>query len=149
MNRLKHFLFPFQKLTSPRGKAVSVLATVFVMLLSLGSLAQAAERRLIVIFNANWCASCREVVPMINEVARQNGIPVREIDVDDQRAPSQARSYGLDVPNSDPPQVYLVDNGHVSLVFDGRNYQYGRGDQIRARLLQNLQRELGPGASGR
>ncbi len=93
-----------------------------------------------VVFNANWCASCREVLPIVREVAMQNGILVREIDVDDQRAPSQARQLGLDIPSNDPPQVYLIHNGGISLVLDGRNFQYGKPELIRSRLLQNLQR---------
>lgn len=113
---------------------------------------QAADRDAVVVFNANWCASCRDVLPIVREVSQQNGYNVVEIDVDDQRAPSKARQYGLEVPSNDPPQVYFLHNGGISLIFDGRNYQYGKGEDVRARLLQNLQRNLaqpGPAVSGR
>lgn len=103
---------------------------------------QAAARSQIVVFDANWCASCREVVPIIQEVASQNGVAVREIDVDSPNAPEQAKSYGLSIPTRQLPQAYLVKNGNVTLLLDGHQFRSGQSDAIRATVLQNLQQGL-------
>lgn len=119
------------------------------MSLAINLWAQAAGRSTVVVFEANWCASCREVIPVVREIAGQNGLGVQEIDVDAQNAPAQARSYGLNIPTGDLPQVYLVTNGSSSVLFDGRNYRFGKTDVIRATVLQNLRQSLGSGVSGR
>ncbi|HEY9744979.1 MAG TPA: hypothetical protein V6C99_02040, partial [Oculatellaceae cyanobacterium] len=53
----------------------------------------------IVIFRANWSASCREVEPLAKEVAAQHGLNVIEIDVDSQFAPKQAKGLGISIPS--------------------------------------------------
>lgn len=116
---------------------------------SLAMMVQAAARSTVVVFEANWCASCREVIPVVREIAAQNNLGMQEIDVDAQNAPAQARNYGLNIPTGDLPQVYLVTNGSSSVLFDGRNYRFGKTDAIRATVLQNLHQSLGSGASGR
>lgn len=105
--------------------------------------ATAADRATLVVFNANWCASCREVVPVVRDIASQNNLTVREIDVDSQTAPKEARSYGLSIPNDEPPQVYLVSRGRVTLLYNGRAYRMGYSESARAAILQNLQQSLG------
>jgi thiol-disulfide isomerase/thioredoxin len=125
--------------SKPRFVSKSFLVLIALIGLVLPTFASSGKDQFVV-FTANWCASCREVLPIVQEVAAQNAITVREIDVDDQRAPSQARQLGLDIPSNDPPQVYLIHNGGISLVLDGRNFQYGKPALIRSRLLQNLQR---------
>lgn len=109
----------------------------------------ANTKNAVVIFTASWCANCRDVVPVVQEIAGQNGLTVQQIDVDSQTAQSQARTFGLTIPTSELPQVYLLNKNNVSLIFDGKRYQYGRADVVRATLLQNLQRDLGPGVSGK
>lgn len=120
--------------------AVSLMAVVWV---SLYGLTEAASRTSIVVFSAKWCASCREVTPIVQEIGQQNGIQVQEIDVDAQNAPAQARTYGLSIPSGNLPQVYLVQGGTSSVLFDGSNYRMGRGQIVRTTVLQNLQRGLG------
>lgn len=100
----------------------------------------AASRGNMVVFSANWCASCREVLPIVRDVASQNGMGVTEIDVDSQMAPRQARALGLSMPNDEPPQVFYVDRGRATLLYNGKNFKFGYPDAVRAALLQNLQR---------
>lgn len=110
--------------------------------------ALAAGRGTMVIFNANWCASCREVVPIAQEIAGQNGMTVRQIDVDAQDAPKQASSLGLSIPNGEPPQIFYVNRGRSILLYNGRGYKFGYSDAVRSTILQNLQQVLQSGASG-
>lgn len=93
----------------------------------------------VVVFNASWCASCRTVLPIAQDVASQNNLAVSVIDVDGKDAPHQAGEYGLAIPNSQPPQVYLIHDGRVTLLFDGREYAYGHDDNVRALMLGRLQ----------
>lgn len=102
--------------------------------------ALAAPRGTVVVFNANWCASCREVLPIVREVAGQNSMSIVEIDIDSQQAPKQARTLGLSMPNDEPPQVFYVDRGRSTLLYSGKQFKYGSGDAVRATVLQNLQR---------
>jgi thiol-disulfide isomerase/thioredoxin len=139
MKRTANFLSSARSFSPFNWVLITMLALTALIGLVLPALAASGKDQFVV-FNANWCASCREVLPIVRDVASQNGIMVREIDVDDQRAPSQARQLGLDIPSNDPPQVYLIHNGGISLVLDGRNFQYGKPELIRSRLLQNLQR---------
>jgi len=99
----------------------------------------AAARGSMVMFTANWCASCREVDPIVREVASQNGMSVTEIDVDSQTAPKEAHNYGLSIPNDGPPQVYYVDRGKYTLLFNGKDYKFGYPDTARATILRALQ----------
>lgn len=91
-----------------------------------------------VVFNASWCASCRNVVPIAQNVAQQNSLGVAVIDVDAQDAPAQAADYGLSIPKSQPPQVYFVNGGKVTLLYDGSQYRYGQDDAVRADILNRL-----------
>lgn len=100
----------------------------------------AAARGNVVVFSANWCASCREVLPVVRDVAAQNGLSVTEIDVDSQAAPKQAQNLGLSIPNDEPPQVFYVNRGRSTLLYSGKNFKFGYADTVRASLLQNLQR---------
>jgi thiol-disulfide isomerase/thioredoxin len=102
----------------------------------------AAGRGNLVVFSANWCASCREIVPVVRDVAGQNSLGVTEIDVDSQTAPKQAQSMGLSIPNEEPPQVFYVNRGHATLIYNGKGYKFGSGNVVRTTLLQNLQRVL-------
>lgn len=101
-----------------------------------------ANRGTVVLFSANWCASCREIVPIVRDVATQNNVGVVQIDVDGQDAPKQAHNYGLSIPNDEPPQVYFVDKGRATLIYNGKGYKYGNADATRASILQSLQRVL-------
>ncbi len=128
-----------------KGFGMGVLAVSLMALLWVGlyGLSEAASRTSIVVFSAKWCASCREVTPIVREIGQQNGIQVQEIDVDAQNAPAQARTYGLSIPSGNLPQVYLVQGGTSSVLFDGSNYRMGRGQIVRTTVLQNLQRAQG------
>jgi thiol-disulfide isomerase/thioredoxin len=121
------------------------LSVLMVFGLSVGKgfmVTQAAPRGNVVVFNANWCASCREVTPIAKDVAAQNGLGFTEIDVDAQAAPKLAQGMGLSVPNDEPPQVFFVNRGRATLIYNGKGYKFGAGEAVRATLLQNLQRVL-------
>lgn len=98
-----------------------------------------ADRGNIVVFDANWCATCREVVPIVREIAGQNRLGVILIDVDSQSAPKQARNLGISVPSDEPPQVFYSSSGRVRLLYNGRGAKYGSSNTIRSQILQNLQ----------
>ncbi|WP_373533294.1 thioredoxin family protein [Vampirovibrio sp.] len=102
----------------------------------------AASRPGMVVFTANWCASCREVVPLVRDIASQNNISVSEIDVDSAAAPKQAQGLGLAMPQEEPPQVFFVNKGRSVLIYNGKNYRFGYQDAAKTTILQNLQRAL-------
>lgn len=120
------------------------LGVAFILTMSLGrsAIIWAAARGNMVLFTANWCASCREIDPIIHEVASQNSLSVTEIDVDAQTAPKDARNYGLTIPNDGPPQLYYVDKGRATLIYNGKDYKFGYTDAARTMILQNLQQAL-------
>ncbi len=92
----------------------------------------------LLVFTANWCANCRQVVPVVNDVARQQQVEVISIDVDASNAPSQAKRYGVGILESDLPHVYLLRNGTPKLVIDGKNYIYGEDAMVRGEILSAL-----------
>jgi thiol-disulfide isomerase/thioredoxin len=101
------------------------------------------NRGALVIFSANWCASCRDVLPIVKELAQQNNLTLTQIDVDSADAPKQARNIGLSIPTEEPPQVFCLSHGRASLVYNGKAYRTGGGaDSVRTTLLQNLQQIL-------
>ena len=122
-----------------------VLPFALVALMSGLNFIWAASRGTLVLFSANWCASCRDVLPVIREIAGQNNLDVAQIDVDSQEAPREARHYGLSIPNEEPPQVYFLNRGRATLVYNGKGYRVGGGvAAVRTTLLQNLQQVLPP-----
>lgn len=104
----------------------------------------AAGNGTLVFFHANWCASCREVLPIVQEIAGQNNLTVLQIDVDNQNAPQQARNFGLSIPSDEPPQVYCMNHGRATLIYNGKSYRSGGSGSARATILQNLQQVLTP-----
>ena len=126
---------------SPRAglqKFRRLLLSAGILLIIVGGQAQAEDAN-IVLFNANWCAQCREIDPIVQEVADQNHLPVKEIDVDDQNAPREVKTMGLSIPTKRLPQIYLLSQGKAILLFDGAKTSFGNDIQaIRATLLQRL-----------
>jgi len=55
-------------------------------------------------FTAAWCGPCRQLGPIMNEVA--NEVPVRKVDVDNE--PNIAQQYGV----RSVPTIVLVENGN-------------------------------------
>ncbi len=96
----------------------------------------------LVMFTASWCAACRPVGPIVQEVAGQNNLAYQSIDVDFQNAPAMAADFGLTIPSADLPQVYLVKAGRVSLLFDGRGFRMGKEELVRTTILNTLQQSL-------
>src|SRR5687767_9564172 len=59
----------------------------------LPQLGWSSSKPTMVMFSANWCASCRKVLPVAKEIADQNNMTLMQIDVDSQDAPKQARNF--------------------------------------------------------
>ncbi len=98
---------------------------VFSLLMGLSLLSLSAgwaDEGRVVVFSAEWCANCRDVLPIIQDSAHELGIAVSVIDVDRQDAAKQAKNFGLAIPTTEPPQAYWVDEDHQMLLFDGRSY---------------------------
>lgn len=55
-------------------------------------------------FTAAWCGPCRQLGPVMNEVA--NEVPVRKVDIDNE--PTLAQQYGV----RSVPTIMLVENGN-------------------------------------
>lgn len=126
-------------------KILIAMAVLAVLGLSVGKgimSGWAAARGNMVVFTANWCASCREVVPLVRDIASQNGLSVMEIDVDSSMAPKQAKGLGLGMPSDEPPQVFYVDRGRSTLIYNGKGYKFGYQDAAKTTILQNLQKAL-------
>lgn len=112
-----------------------------VLVVLVGSASIAKSQRTIVAFTAQWCASCREVLPVVRQMANEFQYPVMvEVDVDQRQSLKQAEMYGIAIPSSELPQVYLVDDGQVRLIFDGSQYTYGQIDELTASLRQTFRR---------
>jgi thiol-disulfide isomerase/thioredoxin len=116
-----------------------ILATIAMLSVIVKPYAWSAARsKALVIFDANWCALCREVYPIAQDVAMQNGLPLIKIDLDDPAAVSQAKNLGLTIPASDPPVVYYVDSTRNALLLQGNVVGYGQPERIRSLLMQQL-----------
>ncbi|MEB3206557.1 MAG: thioredoxin family protein [Vampirovibrionales bacterium] len=121
-------------------RAMAVFGWLTGLGLSLLSLSAAwAEEGRVVVFSAEWCANCRDVLPIIQDSAQELGIPVFVIDVDRQDAARQAKNFGLAIPTTEPPQAYWVADEHQLLLFDGRTYDPSvSGAKLKKQVTQKL-----------
>ena len=67
---------------------------------------------------------------------------VDTFDVDSATAPKQAQGVGLAMPHDEPPQVFFVDKGRSTLIYNGKSYKFGYQDAAKTTILQNLQKAL-------
>ncbi len=118
------------------------LAIGFAVGINTQSEALSMNRGNLIVFSASWCASCREILPVVQDIAAQNNLGVTQIDVDKPDAPKTAHNQGLSIPTDEPPQVYLITHGHATQIYNGKGYKFGYADQARATILQNLQKFL-------
>ncbi len=93
----------------------------------------------LVVLTANWCGTCREVLPIVQRVAPSGGANVVILDVDSDTTAKEAAQYGISVEGSDVPQVYLSNKGKTTMLFNGKNYKFGQTAQVESKLRQGLQ----------
>jgi thiol-disulfide isomerase/thioredoxin len=122
---------------------LSLLLCVLVLLfkvigLFLNPYAVASGGERMLIFTAQWSAKSRDILPLVQSLGQQAGVSVQIIDVDAPEAPSVAKSIGMSIPSSEPPQVYLLRNGQVQLLLDSKNYNYSNKETIKASILNHL-----------
>lgn len=55
-------------------------------------------------FTSSWCQPCKQLAPIMDEVA--NEVPVRKVDIDNE--PTLAQQYGV----RSVPTIVLVENGN-------------------------------------
>lgn len=121
----------------------SLLFSLLVLLAALApTLAHASEAQL-VMFTASWCASCRDLMPVVERLASAQGLPLLLIDVDEANAPKQASAKGIAIPSKELPQVYLLQANRASLVFDGEGYVLGHRTTAQQSLSNKLNQALG------
>jgi len=102
-----------------------------------------ANNGTLVVLTANWCATCREIIPAVQRAATSLGdLPVVTLDVDNGGTPEQANQYGVSISGSDIPEVYFVKGGKTTMVFNGRGYRFGHADQVQNQIQQEVQSGL-------
>ncbi len=116
------------------------LGAVFLMFLVMFGLTafSASKDVSYVVFTANWCANCREIIPIAQSVSASQGVPITLIDVDASNAPKQAKQFKLTIPTRDLPQIYLKTQSGAQLIFDGSHYSYGQTDEVRTLLMNQI-----------
>ena len=95
----------------------------------------------LVVFTASWCASCRTLVPSLQEVATSLALPVEVVDVDGAAAEATAKAIGVALPSKELPQGFYVQGNGSTLVFDGTGYTQNDATKAktttRCKILQN------------
>jgi thiol-disulfide isomerase/thioredoxin len=140
-----HFLFKLSpKKVDFVGLFAMVLALFWIVSVTLLNekhlLESQADGDQLVVFTAQWCASCVTLVPSIQGVATRLGIPFTKIDVDDTKATAQARQFGLTIPRADLPQAYYIQSGKQTLVLNGKQYTPNQSKQADADVTIQLNR---------
>jgi hypothetical protein len=74
----------------------------------------------------------------VQGLAARLSIPFTAIDVDDTKATSQARQFGLSIPRTDLPQAYYIQSGKQTLVLEGKQYNAGQAAQLEADVQKKV-----------
>ena len=138
---------PIKKTTFSPIKWIAILlvclTTGAVLLAKVTPIAEAKNNGLdrLVVFTASWCASCRTLVPSLQEVATSLALPVEVVDVDGATAEATAKAIGVALPSKELPQGFYVQGNGSTLVFDGTGYTQNDATKAktttRGKILQN------------
>jgi thiol-disulfide isomerase/thioredoxin len=88
----------------------------------------------LIMFTADWCASCRDVLPVVQTYASGKGYSLQIIDVDAANAEALSRQYGLSLRAVAPPMVYFVGAGKQVLVVDDNVDASRTADTLKQKL---------------
>jgi thiol-disulfide isomerase/thioredoxin len=139
---------PMKKITFSPIKLIAILlvclATGALLLTKVTSTTAEAKNNgpdRLVVFTASWCASCRTLVPSLQEVATSLALPVEIVDVDGASAEATAKAIGVALPSKELPQGFYVQGNGSTLVFDGTGYTQNDATKAktttRGKILQN------------
>jgi thiol-disulfide isomerase/thioredoxin len=96
----------------------------------------------LVVTTASWCGTCREIIPIVTDIASASSLSVVTLDVDKSNAPDEASQYGIAVTGGELPEVYLFKNGKTTLLFNGKGYRIGQSAQAKSQIQGRLQGSL-------
>ncbi|GAA3733089.1 thioredoxin [Salinactinospora qingdaonensis] len=68
------------------------------------------EKPVLVDFWADWCAPCRQVHPVLEEIASEHGDKIEIVKLNVDQQPNVAREYGI----MNLPTINLYKNGEVA-----------------------------------
>jgi thiol-disulfide isomerase/thioredoxin len=81
----------------------------------------------LIMFTASWCATCRDLMPVVERIVSEHALPLVLVDVDEPKAPKTSKQLGLAIPTKELPQLYILHaNKTSSLLFDGETYVLGQ-----------------------
>ena len=92
----------------------------------------------LVVFTADWSASCQIITPVVQSIATEKQLSLTVIDVDKPQAPKQASRFGLEIPRGDIPQIYWIRGGVPLAVYNPNEALSDEPEQMKQKILSRL-----------